>query len=228
MHKVSCITVTKNRLSLLKTSIKHFNSQTHSNKEMIIVYYNTDKETRNWISDNIDSLNSQNIMPYMFVEDDGLNLGTIRNYAVSKATGEWLCIWDDDDYYREDRISEQLKFCIENNTDACTLKSVLIYSNKMQEVKLSFERFEGWEGSLLCRSESMPKYKNLKKGEDTPVVNFLIENNNLKTMFNPDLYVYIFHDNNISGDRHKEELLDNSLELSVNKIREIKEKIGWL
>ena len=228
MDKVSCITVTRDRVSLLKTCISHFKKQTYDNKELIIVYYNTDKETELFLKENKDELNKDNVFFYMFVEDEGLFLGATRNFAVSKATGNWVMVWDDDDWYSENRIEKQLKFCIENDLDACTLKSILIFSNKYQKLKVSFERYEGWEGSLICRKDSMPKYKNLKVGEDTPVLQKLIDDNVMTTLFDPDLYVYIFHDANTSGNRHKQEIFDNSHELNIRKTREIKEKLDWI
>jgi len=109
------------------------------------------------------------------------------------------------------------------------LRSILIYSNKYQELKLTFERQEmGWEGSLLCRKNSMPKYVNKAKGEDTPVLERLHSEDKLLTQFDPELYVYIFHDQNVSGNVHKERIFDSSLSLDVNKIREFKKKLDWI
>jgi glycosyltransferase involved in cell wall biosynthesis len=228
MNKVSCITVTKNRVQHLKKCIVYFMGQTHEDKELIIVYYNTDKDTEDYLIENKQELNNNNIHFYKFVEDEGLYLGAIRNFAINKATGDWLCIWDDDDYYSEHRIKEQLDFCLEQNLIGCTLRSILLYSSKLAAFKLTFERPEGWEGSLFVRRSKMRKYKNLKKGEDTPVVMYLIENGNFDTLFNPDLYVYMFHDANTSGNIHKETLLENSFELNIKKQRELHNKLHWL
>lgn len=227
MNKVSCITVTKNRTTHLEKCINYFINQTHSDKELIIVYYNTDLVTYKYLKAQQERLDNNNIKIHKFIEDEGLYLGATRNYAITKATGDWLCIWDDDDFYSNDRIEQQLKFCVDNDLIGCTLRSILIFSNKHQKFKCSFEREGGWEGSLLIRKEEMPKYKNLKSGEDTPVIDKLL-GNRFKTMFNPDLYVYMFHDDNISGCRHKENILDNSFDLNIKKTRELKEKIDWI
>jgi len=228
MNKVSCVTVTRNRVDLLKKCIEYFNYQTHEEKELIIVYYNTDIETKKFLDNNKDSLNEQNIFFHMFVEDIGLYLGAIRNYAIQKASGDWICIWDDDDWYSNDRIEKQLNFCLVNNLIATSLRSILIYSNKYQDLKLSFERSEGWEGSLFVKKEHIPRYRNLAKGEDTPVLLDLVYNHEYMTQFEPDLYVYIFHDQNISGNRHKQTILDNSYELDIKKQRTFKQKLDWI
>ena len=228
MNKVSCITVTRDRLEYLKKSIEHFAKQTHENKEHIIVYYNTDKETEEFLLENKKYLNDNNVFFYKFVEDEGQFLGAVRNFSISKATGDWVIIWDDDDWYDEKRIEKQLEFCLEQERDACTLKSLIIFSNKFQEMKVSFERVNGWEGSLLCRKEHMPRYKNAKSGEDTPVLTKLSEKYKLCTLFDPELYVYIFHDENTSSGRHKQDIFDNSYKLDIKKTRELKKKLDWI
>jgi len=229
MNKVSCITVTRNRVPHLKNCVKYFTEQTHKDKELIIVYYSNDKETESYLKKNEKVFEKNNIYFYKFIEQEGLYLGAIRNFAISKSQGDWICIWDDDDYYDEKRIKNQLKFCLKESIDACTLRAILIYSNKYQELKLTFERQEiGWEGSLLCKKNSMPKYVNKSKGEDTPVLERLYNEHKLLTYFEPDLYVYIFHDHNVSGSVHKERLFQNSLELGGNKVREFKKKLDWI
>lgn len=229
MNKVSCITVTRNRVPHLKKCIKYFKEQTHKDKELIIVYYSSDKETESFLKENRNSFIDNNIYFYKFVEQEGLYLGAIRNFAISKSQGDWICIWDDDDYYDEKRIKNQLKFCLKEKIDACTLRSILIYSNKYQELKLTFERQEmGWEGSLLCKKNSMPKYVNKAKGEDTPVLERLYNEHKLLSYFDPELYVYIFHDQNVSGNVHKERIFDSSMSLDINKIREFKKKLDWI
>ena len=104
----------------------------------------------------------------------------------------------------------------------------MIFSEKRGEARVSFNRPVGWEGSLLVRTDIMPKYSNLPSGEDTPVLHHLLGSNEMDTFFDPELYVYYLHDSNISGTRHKERLFENSLELSIEKNREIKKLLGWV
>ena len=75
---------------------------------------------------------------------------------------------------------------------------------------------------------SMPKYINKAKGEDTPVLERLIKENKLLTMIDPEMYVYIFHDQNVSGSMHKERIFDNSLEIDMITVREFKKKLDWI
>jgi glycosyltransferase involved in cell wall biosynthesis len=227
-NKVSCITVTKNRVPFLKKCIDYFNKQTHENKELVIVYYNTDLETESFLLDFIKHEPISDIKIYKFIEDEGMYLGAVRNYAISKSTGDWVCIWDDDDYYSKNRITEQLQYCLDNELDGCTLDSIMIYSNKYQDVRNSFSRLEGWEGSLLAKKDKLIPYKNISKCEDTPVLFYLYHNRQFKTLKKPELYVYIFHDANISGSRHKDDIYHNSLEIDGKTNRKFKDKLGWI
>ena len=228
-NKVSVITVTKNRCNFLKTSIKYYLEQTHTNKEMLILYYSDDLET----SDYLKSLNevftsSNNIRVFKHIVTTGTYLGSLRNYLVEKATGKYIIIWDDDDYHHPDRIKLQLEKCVDSGLPACTLRSLLVFSESRQEVRLSFERIEGWEGTLICKRSDMPMYRNIDRYEDTPVIDSLYLTEKLITLHNPDLYVYYLHDNNISTSLHKEELYNNSLELNGSKNYKIKKLIGFI
>jgi glycosyltransferase involved in cell wall biosynthesis len=228
MNKVSCITVTKNRVSHLKKCIQYFINQTHEDKELIIVYYNVDKKTEKYLNDNSVFLTKNNVKYFKFIEDEGLHLGTIRNFAITKSTGKWLCIWDDDDYYSNVRIENQLNECISKDLIGCSLERIMIYNKSKKEIKLSFKRQEGWEGSIFVMKDYMPKYRNIPKGEDTPVLHELIESSNFITLLEPDLYGYIFHENNISGDSHKENILRNSYDVDIRMVSKYKLKLDWL
>lgn len=228
MNRVSCITVTKNRVHFLKNCIEYFINQTHDDKELVIVYYNTDQETHEYLKEHHDYLMENDVYYYKFIEDEGMHLGAVRNFAISNAKGDWLCIWDDDDYYSPKRIENQLQFCLEKDMSACTLSSIMIFSEKYQEVKISFHRAIGWEGSLFIRKEEMPRYRNLAKGEDTPILYDIFHIGIAETLFDPELYVYRLHDNNTSGSRHIQQLYDTSLTLDANKNREFKILLGLL
>ena len=225
--KVSTITVTKNRCNFLKNAIDYYIAQTHPNKEMLIMYYSTDEETVNYLKGlDKDWRDEHSIRIFKHIPQEGIYLGSLRNHLIEHATGDYIIIWDDDDYYSPARISTQLEYIINDNLVACTLNSLLIYSAKRDEVKLSFERPEGWEGTLMCKRDKMPLYMNMERYEDTPVLEHLFTRESAKSIYYPDLYVYYLHDNNISTSYHKEELFFNSLELNGRKNYEIKKLIG--
>ena len=47
--KISCLCVTNNRVSYLKTAICCFDSQSYENKELVIVYLSSDTSTINFL-----------------------------------------------------------------------------------------------------------------------------------------------------------------------------------
>jgi len=227
--KVSTITVTKNRCKFLKEAMAHYLNQTHENREMLIMYYADDEETSEWLNSLQKSWRDEHkIRIFKHIPQEGTYLGALRNRLIEKGTGEYIIIWDDDDYYAPERIQFQLNAIIEKDLVACTLRSLLLFSYNRQEVRLSFERPEGWEGSLMCLKEKMPLYMNMERYEDSPVLEKLFIHHDCESIHNPDLYVYHLHDSNISTSYHKEELFLNSLELNGAKNYQIKKLIGFL
>lgn len=216
---VSCITVTKNRVDFLKKSISHYINQTYNDKELIIGYYLSDLDTKDYLEN----------LPFNFTNENNINFypltdqttGSARNHIIQKASGEYLCIWDDDDYYHPNRIQEQLTYLKSSNRLATALVSILVYSTKREEVRLGFERITGWEGSLLLHKSIFTNYEDLTTGEDTPLLIHLDNQKQLALQFNPDLYIYILHDSNTSSVRHLENIFDYSFKLSPKKNREV-------
>ena len=56
-----------------------------------------------------------------------LTLGELRNLSVQYAQGEYVCQWDDDDYYSPLRLYEQYVNIIQQNKKGCILNQWLIY-----------------------------------------------------------------------------------------------------
>ena len=222
---ISCITVTRNRTDYLVNCINYYIGQTYQDKELIIVYYNTDTHTEKYLKAQSERLKLNNIKIFKFIEDKGMFLGAARNFAVNKASGDWICIWDDDDYFAPTRLENQLNFCLNNDLDGCSLEALILYSEKNMETRLSPSRITGWEGSLLVKRKEMTKYINTKKGEDTPVLESLFDKKKMGLLVDPELYIYVFHESNTSSSRHKENLFDRSSELSLTKNRELLNKI---
>ena len=124
--KVSTITITRERVEYLKLCIDYYVKQTHSNKEMLILYYDDDTHTKEYLRglDN-DFVNKHCIRTMNYKIQPNIHLGALRNYLISKSTGDYIIIWDDDDYHAENRIESQLKHILDNNIIANTLKSLM-------------------------------------------------------------------------------------------------------
>jgi len=226
MHsaKVTCICITYNRLELLKESIRFFEYQTYQNRDLIVLFQSNDAVTRNYVQMqnhyrlgslawDISSGESTYKLQMerdvdstiLFVQvpiEQSLSLGAKRNIGVELASGEYVCMWDDDDWYPEDRIENQFNFMLFSGKKACTLASLLLHNKATGQFFLTGIRAEGWEGTLLAEKAVMGRYNDLNKREDTPVIHHLQENNHLCVMEEAELYVYNAHQNNVSGDGH--------------------------
>lgn len=102
---VSCVTVTKGRVDLLKESVHCYLMQSYPHRELVVLSQSNDREnqeTENFLR----SLDRSDVMFHIAPPD--LSLGEMRNAVCELTTGEIVCQWDDDDLYHPDRIRAQL------------------------------------------------------------------------------------------------------------------------
>ena len=145
---VSCLMVTKNRASQALCAIRCFQEQTYPARELVILDDGEDDSLSVWIARQDDPR-----IRYFRLPAQGVALGELRNRAVSLASGEYVCQWDDDDLYDPARIESQLTMIRALGADACLLSRWLIWWPRLDRLAVSVPR--PWEGSLLC-AESLP------------------------------------------------------------------------
>jgi glycosyltransferase involved in cell wall biosynthesis len=219
---ISCLCVTKNRPKLLERAIACFNGQTYQNKQLVILYDDNDLETSNWISNNY----LGNLIKIVKVSTNPKKkLGAVRNLAVEYADGEFVCQWDDDDWYHINRISLQYQMLVKNNKQGSVLTQYLMFNEKENKAYISFKR-NYWEGSLMCEKRMFleRQYDNISRGEDTPFVEYLYNSNKLAKIENmANIFLYVFHGNNTWDYDHFESLFNRSQELPefTNIIKDI-------
>lgn len=92
------VPTTHNRHHFLPRIIDCFNKQTYNNKELII--YDTDSSKKYKID------NTHNIRYYK--SDNKVSIGQKRNFMVRQARGEYICHFDDDDYYFPEYIETMM------------------------------------------------------------------------------------------------------------------------
>ena len=140
-----------------------------------------------------------------FVElkkENSITLGEKRNIASRFIEGDYLCVWDDDDWHNPIRISSQVESIKKSGKDACTLSSIYLYNTLTGEVYVTRNRAEGWEGTLICKRNKIGKYEHLASKEDTIVLRKFQQDNNIYTLDKPYLYIYQIHQNNTSNLNH--------------------------
>lgn len=148
--KVSIIIPTYNRYDFLLRAVESVNSQTYTNKELIIVddcstdpRYTTDLQndvakicttvpvTIKRLPVNLKEIHNT---PHYSCACQGLT----RNEGIYIARGEWLAFLDDDDYWIDpDKLSKQLQAMKQNNAQFCTTNMINKHGihNKPPETK---------------------------------------------------------------------------------------------
>jgi len=187
--KVSCLTITMNRLNLLKNSIKMFSAQTYINKEMIIVYHKDDNITKNYLL----NLNIKKIIPIEY-DQDSMNIGNKRNFGISYCTGDYIMVWDDDDLYHKDRISTYIKNI--GNYDAICSNTLVMFDLDINNIYMNHYKENGWENTLLFKNLPEYRYGNISNYEDTFLLNILNDNKKLIHYDFAEYQIYIRWNNN--------------------------------
>jgi len=200
---------------MLLKAIVSFDQQNYPNKEMVISYPSTDHFTKELIQ------KLQLIADTRFVileRSPEISIGAARNDAVSQANGNYICLWDDDDYHYEMRIKMQYNSLQSNGQfkEASMLSKILLYDSRTGEVYISFPSY--WSGSLLCKKELVLKHPFASSdiAEASPLIEFLVHKNYLDQSIDlPQLYVYIYHGTNIHQADQFEAFIANSEQLNA-------------
>lgn len=217
---ISALCVTHKKPLMLKRVMDCFMNQSYPNKQLVVVYEDHDKDTCTLLEsgtwDDTVKLVRVSASPVK------LSLGELRNISIEAADGEYVCQWDDDDWYDPNRIAVQVEHIIATNRPACVLSQWVVFDAVNQKAYLSNIRL--WEGSIMCKKEIIQQrlYAKIPKGEDTEVVDYL-SNNDLLTVIHdmPELYIYIYHGTNTWEQAHFEKIFNASMQLSQDSCDQI-------
>jgi len=211
--------VTSHRPVLLERAIRCFLAQTYENKELVIVYPSADEATRQCLS-----AHASTALKPRPVEQPDLTLGAKRNISIESASGEYICIWDDDDWYSPARLTTMHGALTASKKAAAMLTRLLIYHAGREQAFLSHERL--WENSLVFHrrtvSELGIRYPSKDRSEDYEFVNGLIAANLVYPVLDPTLYIYHCTGVNACSASHWEALLRRSTLLSTEQSAQVK------
>lgn len=193
---ISCICITQNRPALLLKAIVSFDMQNYPNRELVISYPRNDLETKKLI-DNVMEAADLRIISIERELDE--SLGAARNNAIANCNGDFICLWDDDDWYNSKRLSYQYNTMQINGQfrEASILTRVMLFDITTEQGYVSFPYM--WCGSLLCKKKHilLHPFANTNVAEDTGIINYL---ESKKLMHHIDdsayLYLYVYHGNN--------------------------------
>ncbi len=219
---VSCICLTHNSLDLLQRSVACFLDQTYDNKELIVAFTEDNKTA----ADLVDRLSNPLIRPLTFSLNKKLTLGEKRNAAIMHAGGSFICNWDDDDWHHVKRIEAQVNSLLNNEFRASLLSRVILYDGLSGDSYVSATRW-GWEQTLFCEKSLFDNpewhYHQLDRGEDSPLIYKLKQDNLLVSLPSPHLYIYIYHSENVFHRGHWEvNLLPWAQRLSADRARVVR------
>jgi len=187
---ISCLCVTRNRVAMLRRAVACFLAQSYEARELVIVYESDDQATRECVL----SINDPRILSLEVGATPRLALGSLRNLAVLACRGAFIAQWDDDDWYAPTRLEAQIHAIQSTGRVGCVLTRWVLYDALNRTAMVSGER--AWEGSLVARRESVPAYADVSRQEDTPVIERMLNANQLAGLNRPDLYVYVYHGEN--------------------------------
>jgi glycosyltransferase involved in cell wall biosynthesis len=230
---------------MLKQAIGFFQQQTYPHKQLVIVYEQDDRETQQLIQQWVTQLNTVQYLQLKELETGQWDLekpaetqgeilalevaaltkkslGILRNLSVDYSHGDYVCQWDDDDWYRHDRLWVQWQALEQSQKPACALSRWMMYDELHEKAYLACHRKIGWEGSLLCQRSCIGNYADQVKAEDTIVLQNLLAQNQLELLDRPEVYVYVAHRQNTWERSHFDFLVSLSQELSPEETQTLK------
>jgi hypothetical protein len=192
---ISCLMVTRDRPHLAARAVECFLAQSYPNRELVVI----DGGESDQLQQGIEAICYPPIKLHRQPQA-GRSMGELRNLAVEKSSGRYVCIWDDDDLYDPDRLSVQMSAITALGTDACFLARLQLWWPARPVLAVSIRRM--WEGTAICTRDRFPLYRPLRRGEDTPVAFHLWRTARVVMLDEPRLYTYVFHGANTYSESH--------------------------
>jgi glycosyltransferase involved in cell wall biosynthesis len=199
-----------------------FLAQTYLNKELVVVYESLEDEARRLLEAAADRRVALVGVP----QEPKTPLGELRNISVRSCRGDYICGWDDDDWYSPRRIEAQLRHLLASRADACTLARWLVLDETQQRAYVSAR---GGQGSLVCRRE----LDALRSGfppwpvdEDRVLLARIRAKHRLARLDRPELYVYTFHGGNTWPVEHFRWIFEGGQALSEADTKRLQSVVG--
>lgn len=119
---VSCLMITRDRLALAARAIKCFADQHYPARELVIVSQGG-SDYRRHLAEVVRQHGITNVT--ILDADPDLRLGALRNRSLDAASGDLVCVWDDDDCSHPDRLGTQVAQLIEDGSHSSFLSEHL-------------------------------------------------------------------------------------------------------
>lgn len=167
---ISCLCVTRgDRPGLLANAVGDFTRQSFADRELVILH-DGDATAHDAIAEIVAAHPAAEIR--IERAEPGLRLGGLRNLAIARARGDWVCQWDDDDRHHPERLALQWN---QAQADGAPVNYLVDQLHWFVADNLLF--WDDWDreyypmnliqGTILARRDIMPPYPDLARGEDT-------------------------------------------------------------
>jgi glycosyltransferase involved in cell wall biosynthesis len=213
------------RMPLLIRGINDYLRQTYTPRELVIVLDAGAEVDKARIEAHVDALAREDIR--VVRASNSLNLGQLRNFSLECARGEFVAVWDDDDIHHPLRLEVQIRALCSSGARASFLSEVLHLFSMTGDLywtnyKNTLEKCHPATGVFLRASAARYAESGLDsgRGEDTALCLRLMSEGPVH--FSDDaaqLYIYVNHGGNTSGDDHHKMLARS---LSVSRARLIR------
>ncbi len=194
---VSCLMVTRGNPSLVSAALACFRAQTWQNKELVVVCANITQDLRDLMKDD------RRVRLVEITQE--LPLGDLRNLALARSAGTYVCQWDDDDLYDPRRIAVMMGVLNSAGVMSVFMSRWLIWWPARDIVALSATRL--WEGSMLAHRSVIPAYPSITRGEDSYVASWITAYHPTALLDCAHMYCYRITGQNTWGESHFEQML---------------------
>ena len=193
--RVSCIMPTRDRRRFVPQAIDYFLRQDYPERELLIV---DDGDTP------VDDLLPDDPRIALLRPTGKATIGAKRNLACEQATGDVIMLWDDDDWYADQRIRYQMQPLLDGQADVTGLRDCLLLHLPTREFwrcgRELQERmfFAGMVGGTLAFRRRLwrqgARFPASSLGEDAQMLKALIRKGaRVRKLANRDIFVYIRH-----------------------------------
>lgn len=200
---VSCLMVTRERISLAKRAVQSFMAQSYPNTELIIVDDDPDEALALWTA----GLGNGRIR-HVRLPDKGKPLGELRNIALKEARGTYLAQWDDDDFSSPERLRVQMQMMHCLHAQSCCLRRHYVWWPRRRRISVSRPRL--WETSCLRARHLAEPYPAMQRGEDRASVLQVVQKGRSVLLDMPELCTTTVHRTNVLGEAHYEQLWNSA------------------
>jgi len=195
------------RLAFFRNSLEAYVAQTYANRELLVLVDEAEEEQVAPFRNCVAETGAQNVRLEL---TGSVVLGKKRNELITRATGDLLAQWDDDDFYHPRRLEEQVEYLLAHEADAAYLVDVFQFFGSRRELYWTNFRNtpEGCHAATgVFRRGLEARYpesgETAVRGEDSAFLQQLRSRCRVALQAGaPHLYVYNSHGANTWSDAH--------------------------